>query len=124
MRLIWKAVRAVAVETLGVIAVVWLLFAGAGMTMQDRGSQHAVDAGRALDWAEGKAADLVDALKPNLAPHDRERYVEERLGHYGEMYREAAGDYIERTAKELAREVNAEGVKDDSAVVIDLFGSL
>ena len=124
MGLLWKAVRAVAVETLGVVTVVWLLFAGAGLTSQESEKGRPVDVRRAVRWAEDAAADVAETFQPELEKPTRDRYVEDRLGHYSSVYGEAAGDYLGRTAKELARKVTTRGRRDDPAMAAGLFRSL
>ena len=87
MRLFWQAIRAVAVETLGVVAVVWLLFTSAGWTLQVSTTQGAPSAERAWKWARDTATDLAEVLRPERQSQARDRYVEQRLQHYSSMYR-------------------------------------
>ena len=93
MRLFWKAIRALTVETIGVGAVVWVVFAAAGWTMQavdDRPSE----AGNTWQWLEGKTRDFSRPWQPRVESRERERYVEQRLDHYSRLYQERAREYF------------------------------
>lgn len=112
MRLIWKAIRAVTVETIGVVAVVWILFAAAGWTMQSAGVEPRQEAGRAWNWFGEVAGDIGASVKPTLDGDEREQYVEQRLAHYSRAYKQAAGHYVRSAVGDLASETPAAEAAD------------
>lgn len=104
MRLIWKGIRAVTVETAGVVAVVWMLFAAAGWTVESVGVEPKDEAADAWEWLQETARDVTASIKPQLDERDRQRYVEQRLDHYSRVYRQAASKSLKQAAQHLNRE--------------------
>jgi len=100
MLVLWKAVRAVAMETLGVMMVVVLLIGGAGWTAESAGVHTGHELDRARQWLRQATREVTASITPALDQPQRERYVEQRLEHYSRMYRDAAREYLKRALQE------------------------
>lgn len=129
MSLIWKAIRAVTMEAMGIAAVVWVLFAGVGWTVQSSSNdrspiQPKVEAERAMQWLQESTGEVVEALKPPIESRERGRYVEQRLDHYSQRYREDAGAYIKQAARDLADQIRHDNSRKEDESSRQLFGSL
>jgi len=125
----WKAIRAVTVETTGIVAVVWILFTGVGWTVQTESEHHAsvqpkAKAERALQWLNESTGEVVEALKPPLDQDERSRYVEDRLGYYSEIYRDEAGAYIQQAARGLADQFHPDESRRNTRDARRLFSNL
>lgn len=129
MSVLWKAVRAVTVETMGVVAVVWVLVAGAGWTFENATAERVhthtkAPTSQTLQWLNNTASDVVEGMKPQLCQADRERYVQERLDHYSQLYGQEATDYIKRAAGGLSNELGAGRANPHQTTGRELLGSL
>ena len=110
MRMIWGAVRAVSVEMLGVVFVVWTLFGAAGWSLESAGTRPVQTPGTmqaaapVWQWMSS-LPDTIAAAAPSPGPqHDRSDFTANRLDHYGTVYSHAAKQYVERLGDELMPE--------------------
>ena len=98
MRLIWAAIRAVTVEMIGVIVVVWFLFGAAGWTLESAGARPTDEAKQLWD---SFADTTVQAVQVPEDEQQRAIYVEGRLEHYSQLYRDAAQRHLRRVGEDF-----------------------
>lgn len=100
MAIVCKGIRSVVLETLGVVTIVVLLLAAATWTANQSGGNNPVEVGAARQWIRQVTREITASLTPSLPQSQRERYVEQRLGHYSQLYREAAREYVQKVLRE------------------------
>ena len=101
MRMIWEAIRAVTIETMGVGAVIFMLFGTAGLTVESAGVQPKQELDRAWHWVRETTNNVTSSVKPNLTVEQREEFAAERLNYYGEFFGEAVSSYAEQATERL-----------------------
>lgn len=99
MRMIWQAVRAVTIEVMGVGVVIFMLFGAAGWTVESAGVQPKQEVERAWQWVQDTTDDVAASIKPKLTDDERQRFAEDRLDYYSQLYGEAANSYASQTAE-------------------------
>ena len=98
MRILWQALRATTIESLGILLVVWLLFGAPTWAFQ-----WAVDPSvgnvAVSTWFGSLQESIARTLASTDADEDRIRYADEKLDFYSQVYRHAATGYVQRVTE-------------------------
>ena len=105
MGILIQAMRAVFIEMLGVILVLWLLFGSVTWTLESTG----------VRYNDGSASDLMATLTSSVRTHLTGRpearqvknaEVSERLDHYSRAYGRAATGYLKQITENLTNDLS------------------
>ena len=98
---VFHAVRAVVVELLGVLLVLWLLFGTASWTLECAGVSQETTSGLLASFRNP----IVGPSKSDAGQESVSEDVAQRLDHYSRMYRRAATSYFRRLGDEFSTDV-------------------
>ena len=102
MGILIQAMRAVFIEMLGVILVLWLLFGGVTWTLESAGGRRSTGPVRAL-LATVTRTHLTN--RPQNSPGATEE-VSKRLDHYSRAYGRAATGYLKQVTQNLTSDLS------------------
>jgi hypothetical protein len=92
----WHGIRAVTVELLGVLLVVWMLFGFTALGLHSASGQPptlSADLARQFETWRGQ---IKNRLTQHLPPESqREQFVANRLTHYSRSYSQAARNHLD-----------------------------
>ena len=103
MRILWQALRAATIETLGVAFVVVLVF-GLPTWSLHQAANPDTPADAVWIWLESFPQALQRQFATIRPDTGREQYVEQRLSYYGQLYGDAAGEHLRGLADGISAE--------------------
>jgi hypothetical protein len=104
MRMLWQAIRAALIETLGIATVLWLLFILPTWGLQPS-AETSPRGGAAWAWLKSVGETLHNGIQAgDTQVPKRQAYTEQTLDVHSRAYRQAAADYARRLAREFGVE--------------------
>lgn len=102
MRVLWQAIRAATVETLGVALVIVVLFGLPAWTLteQTSGFSHTESFKTWIESLRDGFQNRAAVAKPEVEA--RQRYAERRLSHYSQSFGNAASGCVKRVVKQVS----------------------
>ncbi|MFV1965607.1 MAG: hypothetical protein ACC628_09315 [Pirellulaceae bacterium] len=98
MRILWQAIRAATIETLGVVLLIVALFGVPTWTLTENSSIVPQEKSVRM-WLESLRDGRHAVAKPEVEA--RQRYAEQRLSHYSRTFGRAASGCVKRVASEV-----------------------